>query len=216
MKKLLLVSLFSSSLLLFSQNSNHSVISADKMNIMYVGVENPISVAVPDFSCEDLSISVSNGTVYTINRKLGQYVVRPNQRSKTCVVSIYIQDNGEKRKHSSSEFRIKQIPSMEIRPKFNSNELSISEMVSQLFTARIPNFDFPVKFRVSGFSVLCIGDNATQVVYNVKGYKLSTSSINGIKKLRKGDRVVFQDFVIRQKGVNNPVRSNTLFTYIVK
>ena len=216
MKKLLLVSLVSSSLILFSQNSKHAVISADKMNIMYMGIENPISVAIPEFSCVDLSIGVSNGSVKTVNKTLGQYVVIPNRPYKPCLVSIYIQDNGEKRKYSSSEFRIKQIPMTEIRPKFNSNELSKSELVSQLFTARIPDFDFPVRFFISEFSVLCIGDNGKQIVYKVKGYKLSTSSINGIRKLRKGDRVIFKDFVIRQKGVNTRHRSNTLFTYIVK
>lgn len=46
----------------FSCLGQHSVISATKMNMLYIGIENPISFAVENMKCSELTIAVENGT----------------------------------------------------------------------------------------------------------------------------------------------------------
>ena len=71
--------------------------------------------------------------------------------------------------------------------------------MSNTFSAKIPDFDFPIKFYVSEFTVVCIGSK--RIEKKVKGYKLSASAKAEVSKLEKGQTVLFKDFVIKQKGV---------------
>ncbi len=48
-------------LLPFHCLSQHAVISATKMNVLYVGVENPVSFAMDNANCRDLDLVVENG-----------------------------------------------------------------------------------------------------------------------------------------------------------
>lgn len=40
----------------------HAVIAATKMNILYIGIENPISIAVENTKCSELTLNVDNGS----------------------------------------------------------------------------------------------------------------------------------------------------------
>jgi hypothetical protein len=46
-----------------SQNENSVVVSADKMNILYIGIDNPVSIAASGIPSDKLKVSSSNGTI---------------------------------------------------------------------------------------------------------------------------------------------------------
>ncbi len=77
MKKLILkTAIFGTSLILLSfgenpknesknevKQENQISVSATKMNILYVGLDNPLDIAIPNESSENISVSIDNGTV---------------------------------------------------------------------------------------------------------------------------------------------------------
>jgi gliding motility-associated protein GldM len=83
-------------------------VSADKMKVMYAGLQNPISVSVPGVSIEKTHVSCSNGTLVSLGN--GKYVVSKPAFGK-CVVSVTADlENGEKRNMGSMEFNVKHLP----------------------------------------------------------------------------------------------------------
>jgi hypothetical protein len=53
----------------------------DKMNVIQVGVPNPIQVVVSDIASERLVLKASQGTLKTVNKSLGQYYWRISEWS---------------------------------------------------------------------------------------------------------------------------------------
>ena len=43
--------------------AQNAIISIDKMNVLYIGVDNPIEFAADKYNCKDLKILTSNMTV---------------------------------------------------------------------------------------------------------------------------------------------------------
>jgi hypothetical protein len=85
----------------WAQSKNPPVVSLDKMNVLYYGIDNKISIGSPmDFG--QVKVSVVNGT---ITGEGYQRVVRPASLDKRT--SIIVDINGNKTTH---DFRVKSIP----------------------------------------------------------------------------------------------------------
>ncbi|HLS31813.1 MAG TPA: gliding motility protein GldM, partial [Flavobacteriaceae bacterium] len=130
---------------------NQAVISADKMNVVYRGVQNPMTISIP---------GVSNATANAPGlTKTGtsSYMMTPGSgREVTINVSGKL-PNGETVSDSQT-FRIKDIPSPTgtVRGqvasggplKMQKNALNISTV-----GATLPDFDFDLNLSISGFKL---------------------------------------------------------------
>ena len=79
------------------------------MNVLYVGVPNPISISVPGVPSDKVQVSFDNCFKRTDKGK-GNYeidVKSPGQKAKIIVTADI---NGEKKKMGEQEFRIKAVP----------------------------------------------------------------------------------------------------------
>ncbi|MGB0840063.1 MAG: gliding motility protein GldM [Chitinophagales bacterium] len=126
------------------------VISADKMNVFYIGVDNPVSVSISGASISDVKTTIDNGQLSSTGR--GQYAVRvkgpPGRKTN---VNLAVGRN----KITSKEFRIKKIPDPipEIGGK-SGGGMGTGEMKAQLgVVAKLYNFDFDARFDVLGFEM---------------------------------------------------------------
>ncbi len=96
-----------------------AVISADKMNVVYIGLDNPISVSVPGFPPDKMVVSCSGGAMTGSN---GKYVVRPtdNIAVKECVINVSVKAEKGVQKMGAASYRIKTVPAPKI--KFGAKE----------------------------------------------------------------------------------------------
>ncbi len=109
MKKLFLVSL----VCLFgcSQQDNNTVVvgAADKMSLVYIGVDNPIDIAVSGVPANQIKVKTDT-TIAKIEGENGKYNLKVKKRKD---VKIYVYKVGEDKKETlldSSSFRVKMIP----------------------------------------------------------------------------------------------------------
>ena len=75
MKKL--ISLFIALIIscsLLSQNEHPFAVAPTKLNIFYVGVDNPVDIAVFGLKPEDISVKSNNGTIRKVGN--GQFIVK--------------------------------------------------------------------------------------------------------------------------------------------
>jgi len=178
-------------------------VSATQMNVLYANdIENPIQVSVAGYQPQDIKVSFSGGVLTAVNRKKGEYIIKPSQANvgKEVNVSLSVKKkDGKTKSIGKSVFRVKNVPGQTIGARYADGNHDKNKVIANTFSSKIKDFDFPIKFSVSEFTVVCIGTKRVET--KVKGYKVSEAAKAEINKLAKGQTVLFKDFVVRQKGV---------------
>lgn len=88
----------------FTQHSDRTVsVSADKMNVLYKGIDNPITVAVAGIPSEDTYVESEQLELF--DQGDGHYIARPKQVGE-AIIQVRAKDNSKK----AVRFRVKNIP----------------------------------------------------------------------------------------------------------
>lgn len=176
---------------------NSAVISADKMNVVYRGVKNPMTISIPGVS------KINASAPGMVHQKGAQYVVDPtNVKSRSLNIKVSGElANGEK-VSDSKKFRIKEIPNPvgTVRGqdglggaiKMQRNGLKVATV-----SAEIPDFDFDLNLAISGFKLQVPG----KPIVVVHGQKLNQAAKAAIDGAKRG--AIIQIFDIQAKIQEN-------------
>lgn len=183
------------------------VISTLKMNVLYIGVENPIAVSVPGFMQDQINVKMENGTVTGQN---GNYNIKVSTFG-TVPLQIFVKlKNGKELKVGEANFRCKGVPNpvASFAGKTNDDIISIAELEKDNeVQAMIPNFDFDLKFRVTSFdlSALIGGTEVTETTSNGSISDGQNKLIHMLlKSLEKGDKQSGRKIYIDNVKVQGP------------
>jgi gliding motility-associated protein GldM len=156
-----------------------AIVTADKMNVLYRGLPNPISGSILGADMSGISLSAAGASV---SGGGGKWTVTPGGGS-TVTLTISGRDPKGGVISQAFPFRIKNVPPPvgEIQGK-SVVSMPASSIPNQRVTADMPDFDFPVSFTVNSFMFKVPGKAAMLVQGN------SLSSVAGLtKNLRNGD-----------------------------
>lgn len=84
-----------------------ATVSATLMNVLYAGIENPISISVPGVASNNVSASMTNGT---LTRKGDGWVAKPTKVGSEAAISVTAVVDGVSQVVSNSVFRVRQLP----------------------------------------------------------------------------------------------------------
>ena len=131
------------------------VVSADKMNVFYIGVDNPITASITGIRDDQINVSISGGGgSLTKASGPGQYTVKVSSPGKASINLTGKSKDGAS-VNGSKEFRAKYIPDPipELGGKAGG-ALKTGELKAQLgIAAVLKDFDFDAKFSVEGFEI---------------------------------------------------------------
>lgn len=171
-------------------------VSADNMNVVYYGLANPISVSVPGFPNEKVSVSVSNATI--ISRGNGKYDLKPSSQNGNAEVSVFATtEKGEKRNMGKMTFRIKQVPKplLKFAGLTSGGALPKNVLLNQVgLIAEYNGFVFQssVQAKVTSFKMLVLGPGGVED-FSSDNNMLTGKMIERMKKLKKNERILFED-----------------------
>jgi gliding motility-associated protein GldM len=176
---------------------NAAVISADKMNVVYRGVVNPMTISIPGIPDNKVSASGA-GLVRTTGSK---YNMSPGQGRTVAISARGTLPDGQV-VNTTSEFRIKDIPRPTGTIRGEDGEGGCVRMQRQGLEiasvgASLPDFDFDLNLRVSGFSFKVSG----QPTVKVSGTRLNTQAKSALRRAKRGETV--QIFDINANIANN-------------
>lgn len=165
-------------------------VSADKMNVMYMGVANPISVSVPGIPNERLQVSITSGTLKSLGN--GKYEATGVKGPNASVNVSAKMENGETRNMGSISFRVKPLPKPyatfagQTGGKINLERVKITTFVKTQYG---DDFEFNitptlVSYDLSVFSRGQLADGGS-----AKGNYLTPQMLQLTKNLRKGDKI---------------------------
>ncbi|MBZ0327441.1 MAG: gliding motility protein GldM [Altibacter sp.] len=172
---------------------NSAVISADKMNVVYRGVDNPMTVSIPGIPDNKVSASGSGLTKVSGSK----YVMRPGTGRTVSISAAGTLPDGQ-RVNTSSEFRIKDIPAPQgaIRGETGIVRMQRQGLEISTVSAVLEDFDFDVNLNVTGFSFKVSG----QPTVRVNGTRLDTAAKGALRRAARGDAVQIFDINAKVAG----------------
>jgi len=84
-----------------------ATVSNTMMNVMYAGIDNPISISVPGVASSQISASMTNGT---LSRTANGWVAKPSAVGKDAVITVTANQNGRSVNVSQMAFRVRRLP----------------------------------------------------------------------------------------------------------
>jgi len=171
-----------------------AVVSPDKMNVLYIGVPNPISVSAPGIPKENLKVSINGGTISGSN---GKFSVNVNTRGE-ATVTVSATVNNTTQTLSSTLFRVKPIPKP--TPQFGGKSGGALSTVAlknqkQIF-ARLEDFEFDAKFTINRFSLVIAIPRADALgPFNSSSSSLSPQMVSAMQNISAGARVIFDNII---------------------
>lgn len=176
-------------------------VAAEKMNVIYIGVDNPVSVSAAGVSPTDLLVNVSGCGATKTGGAGGKFVFRATSPG-TMQVSVSAKTkDGTKPQGKPTPFRVKKIP--DPTPKlggrlvqgicdFKKIELASIAGVG----AEVPGFDFDVKFPVMSF-VFSANVKGNLKEYTCSGPNLSPEAKQVLQTLGIGGKAYFEDIKVK-------------------
>lgn len=188
-------------------NSNYMVvgrpssatISADKMNVVYIGLDNPISVTVEGITSDKVNARATNGTLKKVGN--GKYMLTPSPGKEVVITATGTMPDG-KAITSKQVFRIKAIPRPRgtIRGDYDASGPT-NNLEQVTIGARMEDFEFDVNLRVTQFTIVFPGLGSEVV----NGTSLNESAKSKARRLRPGDVVRIINIKTRLEGAPNVV-----------
>lgn len=166
---------------------NSAVISADKMNVVYRGVANPMTISIPGIP--DNLVSASGAGLSKASDS-GKYIMTPSAGREVKINVTGKLPNGQS-VSSSQAFRIKDIPSPQgtIRKQSGYVKMPGASLENSTVGAELPDFDFDLVLNTSGFTLKVPGQSAVVV----SGSKMNDAARKAIAKAKRGDVVTIFD-----------------------
>jgi len=177
-------------------------VSATKMNVFYIGVDNPVSINAGGVSPDQISASINNGT---ISRSGSEWIVRPASPGKGAV-SVSAKLGDRMKSMGAVEFRCKNVPSPEAFIA-NTSGGSVSRdlvLASGAIIPRMPaDFEFNLNFIVVSFKFS--GNSKGDIQdYSSNNNSLTQQMKDFIKRARPREKIILED--IMAKGPDGKTR----------
>lgn len=219
------------------------VVASTNMNILYRGMDNPISIACPGISDDKIYAEVTRGKAkltkigeadYILNVEYGSYelpltmdvrlkdgtIIQKDTvvQDENNIIDIYVyaKINGKNVYLNQTSFRVKDIP--KVSADINNNDGGLIDKETLLkkpfVNVEVEDFDFPVKYKVIYFMMAFLSDK-DQAPLISKDERFTKEMIEKIKSLKKGEKFVIE--AIRVKGPDGEKQvSNPAIIYTIK
>jgi gliding motility-associated protein GldM len=172
-------------------------IAADKMNVVYRGLNNPLTISFAGVS--DNKVTVSTDAKSSISKTSnGKYALVPKKGFVTNISATATLDDGS-RVVSTKEFRIKDIPSPvgKISGKTGVVKLNKNDMISSKVLASFEDFVYDLKASVFSFDLTVSGKPSITVTSD----RFNKDAVAAIRSAPKKSTVTIENIKVSVSGV---------------
>jgi gliding motility-associated protein GldM len=181
----------------YEVGSRSVAVSADKMNVFYIGVDNPVTVSASGVSSNDVRVSVSGSA--SISGRGSSYVVKATAPGEATV-----NVTADGKRLGSFPFRIKRIPD----PIARLSNKSDGTMGSGEFKAQggvgafLDNFDFEATCQVAGFNLVYVPKRQDAIPVQNPGARYGDAARRVVNQAKPGDIYYFENVRAKCPGDN--------------
>ena len=182
-------------------------ISADKMNVFYIGVDNPISVSAAGVSSNDLRVNIAGGGGKMKKTGSNSWDITVTEPTQDCKINV---SGGGM--NASKQFRVKRIPDPTARlgNKADGSMGNGEFKAQQGLIAWLDNFDFDAKCQIQGFNLVKVAKRSDPVEVSNQGGRFNSKSANLTRSAKPGDTFYFENVKARCPGDKAGRKINSL------
>ncbi|WP_116106997.1 GldM family protein [Lewinella sp. IMCC34191] len=174
-------------------------VSADKMNVFYMGVENPLSIAAAGVASNDVRVSFGDaiqGTPAGPNK----YIVKGVRPTGINTTNVTVTANGQTL--GTFPFRVKPIPDPvpTIGGQQGGDIANSTFRAQQGLFAELKNFDFDARCNIAGFNLLYVPAREDPLVSQNPGGSFAGQTAALIGKAKPGDNYLFKNIKAKCPG----------------
>jgi hypothetical protein len=203
-----------------------TVIASTNLNILYLGTDNPVSIAVVGIDDSKISAEITKGNAtikkvgradYIVSVKNGDKYEKtkiekegPNGKtieydtliavSQNGIIEISVFENfhGKKIRCDKKTFRIRTLPKPIAEVGNNlGEEITVEKLLENPYIhLYLEDFDFPVKYNVKGFKMTFSTGNNNGPVLISNSEKFTPMMTFKIKELIKGDKIYIDNIKV--------------------
>lgn len=170
-------------------------VAADKMNVFYVGVDNPVSISAAGIPSNEMEVNAEGANI-TKNGN-GKFTAKPS-RPGTAKITV----SGGGLKPTTFEYRVKPIPTpIPMLGDLKSGVISIGRLKAYKgIRAVLENFDFDAKCQIVDFEMVRLPKLGDPVVVQNQGGDFSEEAKRVIKKTKHNDIYYFDEIRAKCPG----------------
>jgi gliding motility-associated protein GldM len=173
---------------------NSAVISADKMNVVYRGVPNPMTISIPGVG----SVS-ANAPGLRSAGGAGKYILDVTTlQAREVTINVSGELPGGDPVRDSKTFRVRDIPRPvgTVRGEDGTVRMQRNTLEIATIGAALPDFEFEVDLRVTGFKFRVAGQPTVQV----RGQQLDDRAKAALRRAGRGESVQIFDVEAQLTG----------------
>jgi gliding motility-associated protein GldM len=177
------------------------IVSPTAMNVMYMGIANPIDVSVPGVSPDKIKVRVNNGALTTEKVKnskgenfKGTWAVKPTAVGQTVQVIVSAEVNGKMIQYAPYDFRVKPVPPpvAQFAQKSTGTIPRATAVAQQGVFAVLPDFDFDLRYKVTGFTIV-FSERGSDYQESSNSSTLTQRQKDIISRIPKGKDLIIKD-----------------------
>ena len=167
-------------------------IALDKMNVLYIGVDNPVTVAASGAGDEGVGFTITGGGGSYTKLGGGKYTVRVTTPTDDCWIIASV--NGKEA--GKSKFRVRNIPKpvAQIGPYESGSNVAAGAFKVQAGVAAFsPNFPFDLTYKVTSFTISADSDEGYIDDAQCQGNTWSAEAQRILNGLKTGRTVMIDE-----------------------
>ena len=173
-----------------------ATVSADLMNVLYAGYDNPMSISIPGIPVNNIVASISSGVLRPMGG--GKFIVRPTEVGKETVITVSANMDGHMQQMGQFAFRVRKLPDpsayIEYAAEGGSNRFRGGRLSKQVLMstkgigAAIDDGLLNIAFRVLGFETVFFDNMGNAVPEISQGADFTERQRNLFRSLGRGKR----------------------------
>lgn len=191
-------------------------VEPEKMNVFYIGVENPIAVSAAGVSPTDLIVNATGGGVTKTGGAGGKFILKFSSPGE-CTISVSAKTkDGTKPQGPPKKFRVKKIPDpvAKVGGKTGNVDMKKSELAAiGGVGAELAGFDFDAKFIVTSFELSAVVKGQLKSIA-CSGNSLNSEARGIIGSAGVGSKLFVEN--VKAKGPDGTIRNIPGVTIKVK
>jgi len=169
-----------------------ATVSADLMNVLYAGYDNPISISIPGVPLNAVSASMSGGGFRSVGH--GKFIARPTAIGKDVTISVASNQGGHARQMGKFTFHVRKLPDPTAyiqvgTDRFRGGGLAkASLMGANGIKAAIDDGILDIQFKVVSFETVFFDNMGNAVPMASDGASFSARQRDAFRKLSRNRR----------------------------
>lgn len=184
-----------------------ATVSATMMNVLYAGIDNPISISVPGVAMNGVSATMTNGS---LTRNGDHWVAHPSKVGEEAVVTVNADMDGRQMTVASTKFRVRKLPDPTPYIAYKDANGNTSHYkgggrgLSKTFLLNAPGIEaaidddlLNIQFKVLSFETVFFDSMGNAIPEVSQGSQFSQRQKDSFRRLSRGKRF----YISRVKAV---------------